>query len=120
MKKRLRKTSGIEGSIFGSKLSNQIVTSLGRRFPGEPLKILGKFISTEIEVRVALAKSDIEAGNWVEARKGFSKIISMSLDDVLDEKDLKAVKQYLKEKSAERKSIAGVHKSLRNRILFKI
>jgi len=120
VKKRLKKTAGVVGSVFGLKLSSQIVNALSKRFPGEPLKILGKFVSTEIDVRIALAESDIKAGRWVEARKSFSKVMGMSLEEVLDEKDLKAMKQYLKEKSAERKAIALVYKNLRNRILFKI
>jgi hypothetical protein len=120
MKKKLKKTNGVEGSIFGKSLSESILKSLSRRFPGEPLKIIGRYMKTEIDVRIALTESDLQAGNWALARKEFSKISGMSLDEILDEKDMKALKEYLKKKNPERKIITQVYKNLRNRILFKI
>jgi hypothetical protein len=113
-----KKTAGIEGSIFGKALSGRIVKSLHERFPAEPLKMLGKFMKTELEARIAISKSDEEVASWEEARKDFSPILVMSIDDVLDGKDLKATKAYLKKRSEERKAIAGVYKNLRERIFI--
>lgn len=114
-----KKSKGVEGSIFGPRLSRQIVEALDKRFPGEPLKILGRFTKTEIEARIALAKSDEEVENWEKARKEFSNTIGMSFEDVLSEKDLKTIKGYLKEKNKERKTVAEVYKNLRDMLIFK-
>lgn len=111
---------GVDGSVFGPRLSRQIVGALDRRFPGEPLKVLGKFMKTEMEARIALSENDREVQKWLTARKEFSPILGMGFEDIMDEKDLKAVKEYLKNRTKERREITKVYKSLRDLLLFRI
>lgn len=101
-------------------MSGQIVGALDKRFPGEPLKVLGKYIKTELEVRIALSKSDTEVQKWLTARKEFNRILGMGLGDILDEKDLKTLREYLKKKPVERKAIAKVYRSLRDLLIYRI
>jgi len=44
----------------------------------------------------------------------------MGFGDILDEKDLKHLKEYSKGRSPERKAIARVYKNLRDLLLFRI
>ncbi|MFH1126062.1 MAG: hypothetical protein V1703_02960 [Candidatus Altiarchaeota archaeon] len=111
---------GVENSVFGSKLSSQIVKALCKRFPGEPLKVLGRFIKTEFEVRITLAKDDQEIQQLENARKEFSKITGMGFEDILDKKDLKALKEYTKKPGKERKTISKVYQSLRKMLIISI
>jgi len=108
-----KKILGVTGSVFGPQLSGRIASSLAKRFPGEPLKIIGRYVKTEIEVRIALSKSEAEVTRWENARKEFACIIGMGFDDVLNKKDLKALGKYLREKTTERDAVAEVYKSLR-------
>jgi hypothetical protein len=111
---------GVEGSVFGPKLSGQLVNALDKRFPGEPLKVLGKYIKTELEVRIALSQSETEVEKWLTARREFSKILGMGFEDILNEADLKALKTYLKRRTKERMSIAKTYRSLRDLLIFRI
>ncbi|MDD5111215.1 MAG: hypothetical protein PHG85_01565 [Candidatus Altiarchaeota archaeon] len=113
-----KKTEGVNGSVLGPKLSGSILSSLASRFPGEPLKIIGRYVRTEIDVRIALSKSDTETVRWENARKEFTCIIGMGFDDVLNKKDLNALKKYLKEKTTEHEAVAEVYKSLREKLII--
>jgi hypothetical protein len=115
-----KKPKGVEGSIFGLKMSDELVSSLSKRFPGEPLKVLGKFMKLEIEIKIALSKTDKEVERWENARKELSKITGMSFNDILDEKDQKALKEYAKGRNPEKKNIAKVYKNLRERLLYNV
>lgn len=115
-----KKNKGVEGSVFGPKLSGRIVNALDKRFPGEPLKVLGKYIKTELEVRIAMCQSETEVEKWLTARREFSRILGMGFEDILNEEDLKALRAYLKKRTNERKAIAKTYRSLRDLLIFRI